>query len=139
MHPLHSRCYFLFTIEILMCLCIYIFLLFFLVGLCCLKIAKFLCQENSKPSMSLLAIAVGIKQKEIVDRIVKKVMIYWLMPFTLEYSVHLWCFEISVVLQFLSSDFVVMLFHYDGAVDKWRDLNWSDRAIHVSVMNQTKW
>ncbi|ONI36382.1 hypothetical protein PRUPE_1G583200 [Prunus persica] len=68
--------------------------------------------ENSKPSMSLLAIAVGIKQKEIVDRIVKK---------------------------FLSSDFVVMLFHYDGAVDKWRDLNWSDRAIHVSVMNQTKW
>nr|XP_028963278.1 uncharacterized protein LOC103421429 isoform X4 [Malus domestica] len=68
--------------------------------------------ENSKPSKSLLAIAVGIRQKEIVDKIVKK---------------------------FLSSDFVVMLFHYDGAVDKWRDLPWSDRAIHVSVMNQTKW
>ncbi|BBG96232.1 Protein of unknown function D [Prunus dulcis] len=66
--------------------------------------AAFMGLENSKPSMSLLAIAVGIKQKEIVDRIVKK---------------------------FLSSDFVVMLFHYDGAVDKWRDLNWSDRAIHV--------
>ncbi|XP_024174263.1 uncharacterized protein LOC112180010 isoform X1 [Rosa chinensis] len=68
--------------------------------------------KNSTPSMSLLAIAVGIKQKEIVDKIVRK---------------------------FLSSDFVVMLFHYDGAVDKWRDLPWSDTAIHVSVMNQTKW
>lgn len=32
-----------------------------------------LCQNDPKPSKSLLAIAVGIKQKEIVDKIVRKV------------------------------------------------------------------
>jgi hypothetical protein len=42
-------------------------------------------------------------------------------------------------LQFPLSDFVVMLFHYDGVVDKWRDLSWGDSAIHVSAVNQTKW
>ncbi|GKU99896.1 hypothetical protein SLEP1_g12675 [Rubroshorea leprosula] len=67
---------------------------------------------DSKKSKSLLTIAVGIKQKDIVDRIVKK---------------------------FPSSDFVVMLFHYDGAVDEWSDLDWSNKAIHVSAVNQTKW
>ncbi|OMO75089.1 hypothetical protein CCACVL1_16337 [Corchorus capsularis] len=67
---------------------------------------------NLEPAANLLAIAVGIKQKKIVDQIVKK---------------------------FPSSDFVVMLFHYDGIVDEWRDLEWSDRAIHVSAVNQTKW
>ncbi|KAE8664667.1 pentatricopeptide repeat-containing protein [Hibiscus syriacus] len=65
-----------------------------------------------EPSSNLLAIAVGIKQKEIVDQIVKK---------------------------FPARDFVVMLFHYDGIVDEWRDFKWSDRAIHVSAVNQTKW
>lgn len=45
----------------------------------------------------------------------------------------------TISLQFLSSDFVVMLFHYDGYVDEWRDLTWSDHAIHVSAVNQTKW
>ncbi|KAJ8768225.1 hypothetical protein K2173_021165 [Erythroxylum novogranatense] len=70
--------------------------------------------EDIKPntSMNLLAIAVGMKQKIIVDQIVKK---------------------------FPLSQFVVMLFHYDGIVDKWRDLSWSDSAIHISAMNQTKW
>ncbi|KAI4296154.1 hypothetical protein L6164_036136 [Bauhinia variegata] len=66
----------------------------------------------SKSSLNLLAIPVGIRQKQIVNRIVEK---------------------------FSSSDFVVMLFHYDGAVDAWRDLAWSDYAIHVSAINQTKW
>ncbi|VVA30595.1 PREDICTED: LOC110651873 isoform [Prunus dulcis] len=69
-------------------------------------------KKNSKSSTNLLAIAVGIKQKESVNKIVKK---------------------------FLLSDFVVMLFHYDGRVNEWRDLEWSGRAIHVSAMNQTKW
>ncbi|KAK7838611.1 hypothetical protein CFP56_019469 [Quercus suber] len=69
-------------------------------------------KKKSKSSMNLLAIAAGIKQKESVNKIVKK---------------------------FLSSDFVVMLFHYDGIVDDWRDLDWSDHAIHVSAINQTKW
>ncbi|PQM33489.1 uncharacterized protein Pyn_05194 [Prunus yedoensis var. nudiflora] len=69
-------------------------------------------KKISKSSTNLLAIAVGIKQKESVNKIVKK---------------------------FLLSDFVVMLFHYDGRVNEWRDLEWSGRAIHVSAMNQTKW
>ncbi|THG04515.1 hypothetical protein TEA_010706 [Camellia sinensis var. sinensis] len=67
---------------------------------------------TSKPSVNLLAIAVGIKLKQIVKQIVEK---------------------------FLASDFVVMLFHYDDVVDEWRDFGWSSRVIHVSVMNQTKW
>ncbi|KAK7302388.1 hypothetical protein RJT34_13276 [Clitoria ternatea] len=68
----------------------------------------------SKPKcpLNLLAMAVGVKQKEIVNKIVEK---------------------------FLSSDFVVMLFHYDGFVDGWKSLAWNNRAIHVSVINQTKW
>ncbi|GLT64026.1 hypothetical protein SLA2020_365430 [Shorea laevis] len=69
-------------------------------------------KKNSKSFTNLLAIAAGIKQKESVNKIVKK---------------------------FLSSDFVVMLFHYDGIVDDWRDLDWSNHAIHVSAINQTKW
>ncbi|KAJ4810107.1 hypothetical protein LUZ62_022673 [Rhynchospora pubera] len=69
-------------------------------------------KDNKKASKSLLAIPVGIKQKDIVNSIVSK---------------------------FPSSHFVVMLFHYDGVVDKWRDLHWSDGALHVSAINQTKW
>lgn len=65
-----------------------------------------------RPSKSLLAIPVGIKQKAVVDKLVAK---------------------------FPASNFVVMLFHYDGVVDGWRDLKWSDRAIHVAVRDQTKW
>ncbi|KAH0728762.1 hypothetical protein KY284_004627 [Solanum tuberosum] len=69
-------------------------------------------EKKSPHSVNLLGIAVGIKQKELVNKIVKK---------------------------FLEHDFVVMLFHYDGVVDEWNDLEWSNRAIHVSAMNQTKW
>ncbi|XP_058093272.1 uncharacterized protein LOC131239536 isoform X2 [Magnolia sinica] len=68
-------------------------------------------KRKGRVSKSLLAIAVGVKQKETVNKIVKK---------------------------FPSSDFTVMLFHYDGAVDEWRDLPWSDNALHVSAVNQTK-
>uniref|UniRef100_A0A5B7AVP1 Uncharacterized protein n=1 Tax=Davidia involucrata TaxID=16924 RepID=A0A5B7AVP1_DAVIN len=68
--------------------------------------------KKSNPSVNLLAIAVGIKQKEIVNKIVEK---------------------------FPANDFVVMLFHYDGIVDEWSDLGWSGRVVHVSAMNQTKW
>ncbi|KAK3184672.1 hypothetical protein Dsin_031958 [Dipteronia sinensis] len=69
-------------------------------------------KKKSKKSMNLVAIAAGIKQKESVNKIVKK---------------------------FPPSDFVVMLFHYDGIVEEWNDFEWSAHAIHVSVMNQTKW
>uniref|UniRef100_A0A0D9V9K7 Uncharacterized protein n=1 Tax=Leersia perrieri TaxID=77586 RepID=A0A0D9V9K7_9ORYZ len=65
-----------------------------------------------RPAKSLLAIPVGIKQKTVVDKLVSK---------------------------FPSDKFTVMLFHYDGAVDGWRDLKWSDRAIHVAAIDQTKW
>ncbi|XXG78555.1 hypothetical protein AAC387_Pa08g2481 [Persea americana] len=69
-------------------------------------------KKKAKESKSLLALAVGIKQKEIVDKIVRK---------------------------FPSCDFTVMLFHYDAVVDEWRDLPWSASVLHVSAMNQTKW
>ncbi|XP_061999925.1 uncharacterized protein LOC133717257 [Rosa rugosa] len=42
-------------------------------------------------------------------------------------------------MQFLSSGFVVMLFHYDGNVDEWKQFQWNDLVIYVSVVNQTKW
>ncbi|QCD76417.1 hypothetical protein DEO72_LG1g36 [Vigna unguiculata] len=70
------------------------------------------CVRILKRPLNLLAMAVGLKQKEIVNNIVEK---------------------------FLSSDFVVMLFHYDGFVDGWKSLAWSNNVIHVSAINQTKW
>ncbi|XP_050206902.1 uncharacterized protein LOC126656382 [Mercurialis annua] len=71
-------------------------------------------EKNSTKARNILAMAVGIKQKKNVDIIVNK---------------------------FLSSesDFVLMLFHYDGIVDEWKDLEWSDEAIHIVAVNQTKW
>ncbi|XP_030459169.1 uncharacterized protein LOC115679658 isoform X1 [Syzygium oleosum] len=68
--------------------------------------------KNTTPAMNLLALAVGIEQKEIVNRLVQK---------------------------FPSKIFVVMLFHYDGVVDDWKNFSWSERAIHVSAVNQPKW
>jgi hypothetical protein len=41
--------------------------------------------------------------------------------------------------QFPDTKFTVMLFHYDGEVDGWRDLEWSGRAVHVAAHDQTKW
>ncbi|MQL79794.1 hypothetical protein Taro_012227 [Colocasia esculenta] len=67
---------------------------------------------NTNTSKNLLAMAVGIRQKEIVDQIVRK---------------------------FISSDFTVMLFHYDGIMDEWKHFQWCDSALHVSAINQTKW
>ncbi|XP_024004370.1 uncharacterized protein LOC18030552 isoform X2 [Eutrema salsugineum] len=69
-------------------------------------------KRNKKPKQNLLAMAAGIKQKESVNKIVNK---------------------------FSSSEFVVMLFHYDGSVDEWKEFEWSETAIHISVVNQTKW
>ncbi|KAG0478443.1 hypothetical protein HPP92_013162 [Vanilla planifolia] len=68
---------------------------------------------NIEPLKTLLAMAVGIKQKEVVNQIVKK-------------------FSSTI-------DSTVMLFHYDGFSSEWRDLEWIDKALHVSVANQTKW
>ncbi|CAN8325156.1 unnamed protein product [Cochlearia groenlandica] len=67
---------------------------------------------NTNGSKSLLAMAVGIKQKELVNKVIQK---------------------------FPPRDFVVMLFHYDGVVEEWKQYQWNKYAIHVFVMNQTKW
>ena len=48
-------------------------------------------------------------------------------------------YHIAMNFQFPTRDFVVMLFHYDGVVDDWKQYPWNEHAIHVSVMNQTKW
>ncbi|KAJ7946925.1 Lysine ketoglutarate reductase trans-splicing-like protein (DUF707) [Quillaja saponaria] len=61
---------------------------------------------------NLLAVPVGIRQKHNVDRMVQK---------------------------FLPVNFTIMLFHYDGNVDGWRDLNWSSKAVHIVAQHQTKW
>ncbi|XP_043688067.1 uncharacterized protein LOC122639309 [Telopea speciosissima] len=61
---------------------------------------------------SLLAIPAGIKQKKNVDTIVQK---------------------------FFAENFTVILFHYDGNVDGWRDLAWNNKVIHIVALNQTKW
>ncbi|XP_074316700.1 uncharacterized protein LOC141652971 isoform X2 [Silene latifolia] len=63
-------------------------------------------------TMNLLAMAVGMKQKESVDNIVKK---------------------------FIGSNFVVMLFHYDGNVDDWGEFDWSSHVLHIAASRQTKW
>ncbi|KAK4749986.1 hypothetical protein SAY87_027435 [Trapa incisa] len=71
--------------------------------------------ENNKQigaERSLLTLAVGIKQKKVVNDIVRK---------------------------FLRGNFTVMLFHYDGVVDEWKNLEWSSQVIHISAVNQTKW
>ncbi|KAM5567929.1 hypothetical protein ABKV19_015818 [Rosa sericea] len=59
----------------------------------------------------LVTFTVGIKQKNNIDAAVKK----------------------------FSEDFTILLFHYDGITTEWDDLEWSQRAIHVSVRKQTKW
>ncbi|XP_062161586.1 uncharacterized protein LOC133868666 [Alnus glutinosa] len=67
---------------------------------------------NGYSNRNLLAIPVGIQQKLNVDAIVQK---------------------------FLPVNFTIILFHYDGNVDGWRDLNWSKKATHIVAQNQTKW
>lgn len=61
---------------------------------------------------NLLAMAVGIEQKTIVDQIIQK---------------------------FPLRNFTIMLFHYDGVVEEWNDLPWSNRSIHIVASHQTKW
>ncbi|XP_051134957.1 uncharacterized protein LOC127254105 [Andrographis paniculata] len=69
-------------------------------------------KKSVRSSSNLLAMPVGIKQKKNVDTIVQK---------------------------FLSENFTVILFHYDGNLDGWWDLEWSGQAIHIVAINQTKW
>ncbi|CAL5410874.1 unnamed protein product [Camellia sinensis] len=69
-------------------------------------------QVDVSSSHNLLAIPVGIKQKSNVDVIVQK---------------------------FLSKNFTIILFHYDGNMGGWWDLPWSKMATHIVAQNQSKW
>ncbi|CAA0817927.1 Protein of unknown function (DUF707 [Striga hermonthica] len=69
-------------------------------------------KASAHRSCNLLAMPVGIKQKKNVDTVVRK---------------------------FLSKNFTIILFHYDGNLDGWWDLGWSTRAVHIVAHNQTKW
>ncbi|MQM02554.1 hypothetical protein Taro_035322 [Colocasia esculenta] len=69
-------------------------------------------KDDADSNRNLLAIPAGIKQRRSVDAIVRK---------------------------FLSENFTVILFHYDGNVNGWQDLQWCNKAIHVAAQNQTKW
>ncbi|KAF9587197.1 hypothetical protein IFM89_039586 [Coptis chinensis] len=73
---------------------------------------SFLQDDAREKSSALLAVPVGLKQKRNVDTMVKK---------------------------FLSVNSSILLFHYDGNVDAWNDLDWSNKAIHILAQNQTKW
>lgn len=59
----------------------------------------------------LVTFTVGISQKTNIDAAVKK----------------------------FSENFQILLFHYDGHTSDWDEFEWSKRAIHVSVLKQTKW
>uniref|UniRef100_A0A0D9WXY1 Uncharacterized protein n=1 Tax=Leersia perrieri TaxID=77586 RepID=A0A0D9WXY1_9ORYZ len=69
---------------------------------------------TKKKTKSLLAIPVGIKNKAAVDKLVSK---------------------------FPADEFAVILFHYDGAVEQWGDVeSLQGRAVvHVAAAGQTKW
>ncbi|KAK4427324.1 hypothetical protein Salat_1501300 [Sesamum alatum] len=67
--------------------------------------------ETLRKQKYLLALAVGIQQKIIVDKIVSK----------------------------FSENFTIILFHYDGKTSEWDQFEWSQRAIHISAPEQTKW
>ncbi|XP_057771923.1 uncharacterized protein LOC130991626 [Salvia miltiorrhiza] len=67
--------------------------------------------ETARKPKYLLALAVGIQQKDVVNKAVSK----------------------------FSDDFAIMLFHYDGKTSEWDQFEWSQRAIHISGLKQTKW
>ncbi|GMH15866.1 hypothetical protein Nepgr_017707 [Nepenthes gracilis] len=69
-------------------------------------------KDNISCHHNLLAMSVGIKQKHNVDTIAQK---------------------------FLTENFTIMLFHYDGNMEGWSELEWSDKSIHIMAENQTKW
>ncbi|KAE8727673.1 E3 ubiquitin-protein ligase RNF43-like [Hibiscus syriacus] len=47
--------------------------------------------------------------------------------------------NIDACVRKFSEDFQILLFHYDGRTNEWDRFEWSKRAIHVSVKQQTKW
>ncbi|KAL3829550.1 hypothetical protein ACJIZ3_018352 [Penstemon smallii] len=47
--------------------------------------------------------------------------------------------NIDAAVKKLTENFTILLFHYDGRTSEWDELEWSKRAIHISVRKQTKW
>lgn len=47
--------------------------------------------------------------------------------------------EDGCCVQFPLQSFTIMLFHYDGIVDQWQDLAWSNQSLHIVALHQTKW
>ncbi|GAA0166749.1 hypothetical protein LIER_21834 [Lithospermum erythrorhizon] len=47
--------------------------------------------------------------------------------------------NIEAAVEKFSDNFTIVLFHYDGRTTEWDELDWSKRAIHISVPKQTKW
>lgn len=97
-------------------------------------------QITANVSTNLFTVTVGIRQKDLVSKMIPKVLqsIYSLLYINNLFRCKSYD-PCSYKLQFLASDFAVMLFHYDGIVDEWKDFEWSDRVIHVSATNQSKW
>uniref|UniRef100_A0A6N2L6W0 Uncharacterized protein n=1 Tax=Salix viminalis TaxID=40686 RepID=A0A6N2L6W0_SALVM len=60
----------------------------------------------------------------------------YLVTFTVGYDQRM---NIDACVKKFSEDFTILLFHYDGRVAEWDEFEWSKRAIHVSVLKQTKW
>jgi hypothetical protein len=50
-----------------------------------------------------------------------------------------WPCKLSKALKQFSSNFDVVLFHYDGRTTEWEEFEWSKKAVHVSARGQTKW
>ncbi|XP_078447204.1 uncharacterized protein LOC144716063 isoform X2 [Wolffia australiana] len=80
----------------------------------------------------LLAFTVGYGQRFNIDAALKKVKYHTFVRMLLNQLL------ILIILQF-SSNFTIMLFHYDGVTTEWKEFEWSKQAIHVSVPKQTKW
>ncbi|VVA93815.1 unnamed protein product, partial [Arabis nemorensis] len=61
----------------------------------------------------------------------------YLATFTVGYNQR---YNIDACVKKFSENFTIVLFHYDGRTSEWNDeFDWSKKAIHISVLTQTKW
>ncbi|MED6150491.1 hypothetical protein PIB30_072821 [Stylosanthes scabra] len=60
----------------------------------------------------------------------------YLVTFTVGYNQR---YNINAAVQKFSSNFSIVLFHYDGRASEWDEFEWAKRAIHITAIKQTKW
>ncbi|KAM7267277.1 hypothetical protein ACFE04_009443 [Oxalis oulophora] len=60
----------------------------------------------------------------------------YLVVFTVGYKQR---YNIDAAVKKFSENFTIVLFHYDNQTSEWDEFEWSEQAIHVSVLKQTKW